>query len=313
MKARKQLALLGRDVVDFLLGRSRLRSAADAADAWIHPVDADFYLDDPEAHMGPFDAAGLPMQRFGGAEPVYVPSRTAAFAFVHWNRWRRTKDEAHLRAFLQAARWFAEFTDGRIEHRFDLAGMAAPWISGLAQGEALSIFARAELVEPGQWRARCEPVLTWMTRPIAQGGVADVLPDGGPFLEEYPGTRHRHVLNGCLYALVGLGDFLRLGAHAEGQALFDGVAAATARNLAHWEDRGWSLYEYRGEGRAARGNYNTPGYQIVHIALLRAVGPMGGGAPFLEAADRLERALRHPLIRARALAGKLLYRFHSGW
>lgn len=310
---RKGLGLLLADISAYVSGATPLRSCADAADDWLHPVDADFYLDDAERYLGPFDADGLPMQRFGEAAPVYVPSRTAAYAFVHWSRWRRLGDPAHRDAFLGAARWFAAFPQGRIVHDFDLAGMAAPWISGLAQGEALSILARAELIEPGRWRQHFDPVFDWLERPIAGGGTLDTLPDGAPFIEEYPGSQHRHVLNGCLYALVGLIDRLRIAEDAGTRALLEAVAAGIERNIAGWEASGWSLYELHPGPLGAPPNFNTPGYQVVHIALLDYVGRHAGRPALAAAADRLRRALRSPPARIGALARKLRYRIVAGW
>lgn len=313
MKVRKGLALLAIDFAAFATGRTPLASNAGGDDTWLHPIDADFYLDDPQKHLGPFDSRGLPMQVFGAAEPVYVPSRTGAFAFVHWARWRRTGDPSHRESFLAAARWFGAFRDGRIEHDFDLAGMSAPWISGLAQGEALSIFARAELLEPGLWLAPCRPTLDWLERPVTEGGTLDRLPDGSPFIEEYPGSQHRHVLNGCLYALVGLTDRLRHGEDGRARALLDGVLDGIERNMAGWERNGWSLYELNPGPLGAPANHNTPAYQTVHIALLDHLARETGRAPLHEAAQRLGAALRNPVGRMAALRGKMVYRLRSGW
>lgn len=313
MKVRKGLAIVASDVVAFATGRSPLGSNFNASDPWLHPVDADFYLDDPERHLGPFDPEGLPMQVFGEAEPVYVPSRTAAYAFVHWARWRRQGGDLHRERFLAAARWFAGFPDGRIDHAFDLAGMSAPWISGLTQGQALSIFARAELLEPGLWLAPCEPVLDWLEKPVAGGGALDRLPDGSPFIEEYPGSAHRHVLNGCLYALVGLTDRLRHGEAPRARMLLDAVLHGVERNILGWERDGWSLYELHPGPLGALPNFNTPGYQTVHIALLEHLARETGSEVLRAAASRLDQALHDPAKRMVALGGKLFYRFRSGW
>src|SRR3546814_15999874 len=98
--------------------------------------------------------------------------------------------------------------------------MQRPWVSGLAQGEALSVFARAEVLEPGRWALYFNQTFDWLAKSIEAGGTRAELPARAPFLEEYPGSRHRHVLNGCLYDLVGIDDMLRHGERPHARRLF---------------------------------------------------------------------------------------------
>lgn len=301
------------DLAAYATGSTRLQSYANASDDWLHPVGADYFLEDPERYLGPFDNEGLPLQRFGDLPPVEVPSRTAAFAFVHWSRWRRLGDRASRDSFIKAAQWFRAFPDGRILHNYELAGASVPWISGLAQGEALSIFARAELIEPGAWVGNFTPISDWLARPVNEGGTLDHLPDGSPFFEEYPGSRHRHVLNGCLYAVVGLMDCNRIEFDSYRSELANAVLDGIERNLRAWERKGWSLYEFPDPSGGAVANFNTPGYQLVHIALLQYIALHAQRPVLAEAASRLSAALCNPLRRLVALRGKLAYRLATGW
>jgi len=311
--ARKRAGALLVDVGSYLTGRHPLADYAGFDDRWLHPIDCSWMLRDADEHFGPFDSGGLPMQELSGIGAVYVPSRTAAFGFAHWNEQRlhRNGRDRHIEAFLAAANWFAGFSDGRIWHDFPLLTLSAPWLSGLAQGEALSIFARAYLLtDDAVWRDRSDVAARWLAEPVEMGGVLGRLPDGSPFLEEYPGTRHANVLNGCLYALAGLKDALDIGAAEIG--LVERIADSVEANLGAWNRGGWSLYEWAAPDETVA-NFNTPSYQRVHIALLAHLGATLKREAFLREAEALQQGLARPTLRIRALANKLRYRSSHGW
>lgn len=309
---RKPLLALVTDVKSFISGTTPLREAVGTNDDWLHPIDCRFMLDDQNAHFGPFDNAGIPMQRFGELEPVYVPSRVAAFAFAHWHNSQIEQNAESRAAFVRAAQWFGNHMDGRIEHAFPLAGMNTPWLSCLAQGEAISVLAR-HYFSTGDTHSlkQARAASDWMRRRVEDGGTCASLPGGGPFLEEYPGSRHRHVLNGCLYGVVGMLDLLRVVDDKQVAAFNQSVVDSIASAIESWEIQGWSLYDYPENG--TRPNFNTPGYQRVHIALLRYVGRTMNVDKFVITADRLETTLKRPVARMRALAGKMRYRVTGGW
>ena len=310
---RKKVGILLGDITSYVTGSNPFRDDAEAADRWLHPVDCGWMLDDRERSFGPFDPLGLPMQQLQGIGTVYVPSRTAAYGFAHWNELRSGREdrERHAAAFMATANWFAAFPDGRILHEFPLLNLASPWLSALAQGEALSIFARAFLLtENPDWREHAERAIQWLATPVDAGGVLGALPDGSPFLEEYPGTRHAGVLNGCLYALAGLADAREMGVSDMG--LVDRVADAVENNLRFWNRGGWSLYQWS-DGSGSAANFNTPSYQQVHISLLTHLADTLGRPAFRSEANELRRGLASPALRIRALASKLRYRFSYGW
>lgn len=312
---RKAWSDIGRDVSAYALGRTRLGSANGDAQLLLHPVDCMFMVADEEAFFGPFDEAGVPQQRLQGVKGQrYVPSRVAAYAFAHWQALVLHGGGAHDRKFRIAADWFADQPHGRFEHRFPLIGMPDPWLSALAQGVGMSVLVRAYTrYGDHAYLERARLAMSWMSLLVAQGGVLDHLPDGSPFLEEYPASEHLHVLNGCLYALVGIDELLRVEPDDDMRGLFTSVVDGVAANLAAWEDSGWSLYQYYPQAAGDVPNWNTPDYQAVHIALLNHLGTHAGNQPFMRAAERLRLGLRRPTLRARALTRKLRYRIARGW
>jgi heparosan-N-sulfate-glucuronate 5-epimerase len=244
----------------------------------------------------------------------YLPSRIAAFGLANWNRYCLTGNAAGRDAFLKIANWFATaHHDGRYEHDIPIPQLASPWISCIAQGEAASVLTRAyRLVGDDAYLETARLVLRPMLETEAVGGVASTLPDGSPFVEEYPGSSIRHVLNGCLYAAIGMSDVCRAGDQRDDhvrtflRALIAGIGA----NILAWDSEGWSTYDLStGSAR----NLNTMTYHRLQIVMLRYLGEVCDEPRLIAAAQRWERTADDPGRRIRALVGKVRYRIAARW
>lgn len=132
-------------------------------------------------------------------------------------------------AGVRAADWLVTHQrgDGAWVYSFDFYDppadetMHAPWISALAQGQALSLLARAyRATGDRKYLTAGDRALLPFLKPLADGGVSRSW-DGHPYFEEYPTKRPSFVLNGYLFTLIGLHDY----AHQTGNT--------TARQL--WE------------------------------------------------------------------------------
>jgi len=323
---KKEWQLLARDLGFYLTGHCDVEQAAWQRDEWLYPLDWGYQFDRPQDYFAPMDEAGVPLRDLPAQlGRTYLPSRVAAYALASWNRMRDRKraDSAapeHRRAgFLAAAGWFAAQPGGAMRHDFALIGMAPGWLSCIAQGEAISTLVRAHrLTGAGSFAEAAVQAAGWLGKPVTEGGLRDRLPDGQPFLEEYPGTRYRHVLNGCLYALVGLDDLVRAGFDRDGRyaALRDDVLQAVDDHVRRWEVRGWTTYDFQSDDMAAIGapaNPNTMTYQTLHWILLDYLGRRSRRARLIAVAD--EWRLRSASLprRAGALIGKLRFRFSHGY
>jgi hypothetical protein len=122
--------------------------------------------------------------------------------------------------------------DGDLPYLFDVDGagvpMKAPWISAMAQGQAMSLWVRAYSQTSDQRYLDAAAVaLLPFDLTFAEGGVlADW--DGVPWYEEYPGERPLHVLNGFQFALIGLYDLADHSEHA-GEVFTAGVSSLEQR------------------------------------------------------------------------------------
>jgi heparosan-N-sulfate-glucuronate 5-epimerase len=183
-------------------------------------------------------------------------------------------------------------------------GLEVGWGSAMGQGEAISVLLRAhDLTGDDRYAhtavAGLEPLLV----DVAAGGLARRL-DGALVLEEYPTDRPCAVLNGWIFALLGVHELLNATGDECARGLRDESAAALVTLLPRYDIGWWSLYSLYDHGRP---DLAKPFYQRLHPVLLDALD-LAVPAPELGAfARRWEAQLRTPAM-ARVALDKLTFR-----
>ena len=118
----------------------------------------------------------------------------------------------HVHMFLRSADWFVRYQDRRggwsvpVERRLadGRLRLAAGWYSAMAQGQAMSVLTRAYALSDDRRYLDCARRATALFDiPSADGGLLATL-FNLRWYEEYPTVPGTFVLNGFIYALVGL-------------------------------------------------------------------------------------------------------------
>jgi hypothetical protein len=160
----------------------------------------------------------------------------------------KTRDD-DLRRLLDEALGLATQRAGGIafEYLFRFDGGRPPWVSGLAQGTALSALSRGavRLQAPAYFDAARSALGIFRTPPPA--GVLRPTPAGAHYLQ-YSFAPRLHIANGFAQALNGLHDFGALANDDEGRALFAAGEAQLRAELPAFDTGAWSLYS-RKDGR----------------------------------------------------------------
>jgi heparosan-N-sulfate-glucuronate 5-epimerase len=174
-------------------------------------------------------------------------------------------------------------------------GVAPGWYSAMAQGLAVSVMLRAyDMTGKQSYLDAATAAVTLLLAPLSEGGCADYDATGRPFLEECPSQPPCHILNGAVFALIGL-------AEREHRVGGSACAVATERLAAHLQDYDtgyWSRYDLRFPAPA------TLAYHSLHISLLTAAERLFPGHGFGGKAACWRSYLRSPTCRLRAAAGK---------
>jgi hypothetical protein len=245
----------------------------------------------------------------------YNPIAISQYGLGNYNVFCRNGDGPARLKFLTAAQWLVEnlapntFQTPMWHHHFDFEyrdTLRAPWYSGLAQGQGLSLLVRAH-AESGESRFMEAATAAFQSfrLPVAEGGVVWRWDDGDIWFEEYIVHPPTHILNGFIWALWGVYDYGLATGDAEAQSLFRQGVQSLKHRLPGYDWGHWSLYEMSG---TLLKMVASPFYHRLHIAQLRATERLTGEALLGDYAQRWEGYLHSGWRRRRALAHKLMFK-----
>jgi hypothetical protein len=157
-------------------------------------------------------------------------------------------ENANLRQLLAEAIPLASKRAGGIawEYLFQFDGGQPPWTSGLSQGTALQVLARAwsRFKEPADLAAAQQALGVFETSPPE--GVRVHTPVGSLYAE-YTYAPSDRILNGFIQSLVGLYDFTSITKDPLGLQMFEAGDAEARAEVPLYDTGGWSLYDQYGE------------------------------------------------------------------
>ncbi len=240
-----------------------------------------------EVNLNPrvsLDGEGIPVVQYPAGR-FYNPVTVAYFGLRAYNRWKISGNMLDREYFLKTARWLVAHQDpasGCWHYDFDWVSVGEtipkPWISGMAQGLAISNLTRAYYATSETAFLKAAERALWpFQKSVEEGGVAQPIPflpapEGKVklvFYEEYP-TRPAPscTLNGFMFALLGLYDLAQV-PNAEAAQLFE-KGLATLRAILPLYDLGdGSAYDLGHLTHPPRRVKADQGYHLIHISLLK--------------------------------------------
>ena len=266
-------------------------------------------------YQGHYDSSGVPQLDYHGKIGLqYNPIAIAQYGLANYNLFRRSADPARRQKFFVSADWLVSRLEQNPQglavwnHHFDWEyrdTLRAPWYSGLAQGQGISVLVRAHK-ESGDARYMdaAQRALACFHQPIEQGGVAFTDKSGDLWFEEYIVSPPTHILNGFIWATWGVYDYFLATKDASAQELFARAVRTMLHNLERYDLRFWSLYEQSGTRLPM---VASPFYHQLHIVQLRGMYRLTGEDTFARVADRWESYTRSRSKRARALVYKSVF------
>jgi D-glucuronyl C5-epimerase C-terminus len=157
-------------------------------------------------------------------------------------------ENANLRQLLSEVLPLASRRAGGIawEYVFSFDGGSPPWTSGLSQGTALQVLARAwsRFKEPALLTAAQQALGVFQTPPPS--GVR-VKTAAGALYAEYTYAPSDRILNGFIQAVVGLYDYASITQDPLGLKLFEAGDGEARAEVPHYDRGAWSLYDQFGE------------------------------------------------------------------
>ena len=267
-------------------------------------------------YVGPCDGAGIPLLDYRGTLGLqYNPIAIAQYGLGNYNAWRRSGDAQHRGKFLAAADWLLAHLEQNSRglwvwnHHFDWeyrTTLKAPWYSGLAQGQGVSLLVRAHAATGNTAYAdAAQRALQPLLHEVSDGGVCVRDEHGRLWLEEYIVDPPTHILNGFLWTTWGVYDYWLATRDAAARALFDSAVETLAAALPSYDTGYWSLYEHSGTRMKMLA---SPFYHRLHIVQLRVMHRLTGKAEFQQYAERWEGYRTRWSHRQRALLYKTVFK-----
>jgi heparosan-N-sulfate-glucuronate 5-epimerase len=274
------------------------------------------------AHL---DAAGIPMLDYHGRVGLqYNPIAIAQWGLGNYNLLRQSQnvkarnyqsENEYKKKFLAASDWLCSHLEHRSlgvwvwNHYFDWEyrdTLKAPWYSGLAQGQGVSLLVRA-YAETGnsKYFDSAERAFHSFLKPVTEGGVLFVDEPGDIWFEEYIVAPPTHILNGFIWAAWGVRDYFLSAKDPVAQKLFEQAVHTLLANLNHYDLGFWSLYEQSGTRLPMAA---SPFYHQLHIVQLRVMYRLTGEQLFADYANRWQAYSESRRNRVRALCYKSVFK-----
>ena len=133
-------------------------------------------------YAGHHDASGIPMLDYRGAIGLqYNPIAIAQWGLANNNIFCETKNDSRRANMIKAANWLVANLEQNPHglwvwnHHFNWDyrdTLKAPWYSGLAQGQGISLLLRAYVqTQDEKYQQAADRAFVSLTKPIAEGGV----------------------------------------------------------------------------------------------------------------------------------------------
>jgi glycogen synthase len=256
------------------------------------------------------DQHGVPLKQYRLLGSQYNPLFVAWWGLHHLERAARERDHSCVNVFLTQLDWLRTNAvtrpDGAVVWPCNFnwqegrARLEAPWISAMYQGVVISALVRGFRLTKDRTLLELALAGTRVFSVDVRAGGVRTHEAGAILYEEYPAFPLPRILDGFLFALLGLFDlYTQTRDDDVGRLFTDGVDGLTA-HLRWWDYRGkWSWY-------GSHGYLCPPHYHAVNRALLLVLHQLTGQRVFQEVAqhwnaDRLSRRDRIEVLIAFAV------------
>ena len=267
-------------------------------------------------YAGAYDPSGIPMIDYRGRIGLqYNPIAIAQWGLGNDSLFCRTQDPARQHKALAAAVWLRDHLEENAQgiavwqHHFDWeyrSLLKAPWYSGLAQGQGISLLLRAHKLSGDiSFLNAAGRAFQSFLRSTDEGGVCCTDEQGDLWFEEYLVSPATHILNGFIWAAWGVHDYFLATGDSLARDLFTRAVRTLTKNLQRYDLGFWSLYELSGTRLPM---IASSFYHRLHIVQLRIMHRLTGEDLFRKYAIRWEHYQSSRSRRTRALCYKSAFK-----
>ena len=249
-----------------------------------------------------FDKDGIPINKtyidVKEKEFVYFPISIGQMGLAIFHTYLKTNSEKDKNRFLQFVEWF--YKNAQVTNKLGALWLTdvplpqyrntGPWQSAFAQGRGISILLRGyQLTDNKKYAELAEKALIPFTKPVSEGGVTSYT-KWGPFYEEYTAEVPTLVLNGMIFSLCGIYDFVRVFPENKlARKIFDDGIQTFINILPEYDLGYWSRYNLCKAEWYPLIDPATVGYQRLHITQLEMLYKLTNEEVFKEFAEKFRK------------------------
>ena len=238
------------------------------------------------------DTNGVPFINYGYWGDTYIglqrnPVQISQKSFVYYDQYING-DNSSRQKVINSADWLinnsnythnSAFLD--VKFYWPLYNMSPPWRSGMAQGQALQTMILAhKLTGDNKYLVWGDLAVNSFDLDIKDGGFTNKTTNDGWWYEEYAGYGgdNPRVLNGMMFATIGLYDYYNYTKNPQAKYYFDKGVIALTRNIANYDNNGDTFYDIHG--------IIDPEYHQIHIDLSQQLYNITGEKIFMDYSNK---------------------------
>ncbi len=229
-----------------------------------------------------FDENGIPLNRtyidVSENRYIYFPISIGQMGLAIYHTYLKSNMKKDRERFINFVRWF--YNNADINDKLGARWLTnvqlpqyqnpGPWQSAFSQSRGISILLRGyQLSEEKSYAKMAEQALKSFQYSSSEGGVTSFT-KWGPFYEEYISSVPTMVLNGKIFALFGIYDFVRVfPENKTAKKLFNDGIHTLEKILSEYNLGFWSRYNLCKAPWHPEVDPATIGYQRLHITQLK--------------------------------------------
>lgn len=240
-------------------------------------------------------AKKIPVTTDEKAGLVYFPIAIFQYGLGAYDLYLETKKQVYYDQFMLCVEWAVHHQEENgAWNNFGFIQAEAPY-SSMCQGEGASLLIRAYISSNNEeYLYRANKAVDFMLLPIENGGTAKYYNDELYFYEY---TNKACVLNGWIFSLFGLYDFVIATGKNEYKEALSKTLCTLEKTLYRYDNGFWSMYDMGGL-------ITSSFYHNLHIAQLEALYLTFKRPVFKLYFDKFTEYSKNPINRIRAFAIK---------
>lgn len=231
-----------------------------------------------------FDENGIPVNKTYidviDKDYVYFPISIGQLGLAVYHTYLETKVDKDRERFLKFVDWY--YYHASIDDELGARWLTevplpqynnpGPWQSSFSQSRAISVLLRGyQMTKEQKYADLAEDALLSFTISVGRGGVTSFT-EKGPFYEEYTAKEPTLVLNGMIFSLFGIMDFIRVfPENNRAKKIYDNGISTLINILPEFDLGFWSRYNLCKAAWYPQIDPATVGYQRLHINQLEVL------------------------------------------